>query len=395
MRHPESIVRAIDIKRRKSALRRLFFYLNLFLEFVRRYFSSSKVSHPLYSTLSHPLFQQRKNSSYFESTLRSKSLVSYSIGVPIFSHQPDYGRRPLIVEIVDHPLHSVPSISGICQPFEYLKFCEPIESLYISSNVTDIVVYNHRIISLFLHYLPKLSYANFHVFPPPWRCNFDLDMFSKPSIGLKFLSISSSFKQKATFLLLEAWEQFLDLLPNQAIKPQLTLVCHDIPSRIIQTLPSSIVLIDKIPLNSSLKNFLFTSCQVYVSCSVMDGIGPLEALSYAKPIISLNTINASQYVTSTNGFLVEIPFDYYDPVHYGTTWKLDSDFLSLVNSQSSRKFIASQLSAAMLRYATNQSLIDQHSAASRNHFLTSFTLEMFSSKLSFLFGQYTTDLRFF
>jgi glycosyltransferase involved in cell wall biosynthesis len=391
MRYPDSIVRAISVKRQNSLSRQLLFYLNLGLEIFRRYFASSKVCHPLYSTLSHPLFQQRNRSPQFVSTLSSKSLVGYSIGLSLDPRQHENCKKPLVVEIVDHPLHSAPLISGICQPFEYLQYCEPIETLYLSSNVNDIVVYSQKTAALFAHYFPNLSNVRFHVLPPPWRCNIDFDALGKPSRGLNFLAISSSFKHKATILLIEAWEQFLDFIPNKAVEPQLTLVCHDIPSRIVDTLPSSIVLLDKIPLSTSDKKRLFGNCHVYISCSVMDGIGPLEALSYAKPIISLNTINASQYVTSSNGFLVDIPYEYYDPLHYGTTWKLDSDFLSLITSQPSRRLIVNQLSAVMLQYANNPSLVDEHAEFSRYHFLSSFTLEYFSSRLSSIFSPYTSD----
>ena len=371
------------------------YYLNIALEIVCRLFSSTNVCHPLYSTLSHPLFQQRQRSRLFDSTLRSKSLVAYSIGLSLSFSKHDNSGKPLVVEVVDHPLHSAPLISGICQPFEYLDFCERIEELYIASNVVDIVVYSSKTISLFAHYMPSLSGLHYHVLPPPWRCNINTNSLTQYSRGfnrdLKFLAICSSFTAKAAILLIDAWEQFLDLLPDQSIDPQLTLVCHDVPSNVRSSLPSSIVLIDKIPLTVSLKDYLFSHCHVYIACSVMDGIGPLEALSYGKPIISFDTINASQYVCSSNGYLLEIPFEYYDPFHYGTTWKLDADFLSLVTSLASRQLISNRLSDAMLQYVINPSLVDTHSSASRNHYYSRFTLDYFSQRLTSILSCYSTN----
>ena len=64
-----------------------------------------------------------------------------------------------------------------------------------------------------------------------------------------------------------------------------------------------------------------------ITTTLTDGVTPIEATSYGKPVIVFRAQHSEDFINRGNGILVDVPINIYDE-GYGIEWKTNDEYLT-------------------------------------------------------------------
>jgi hypothetical protein len=279
-----------------------------------------KVFFPYRASFIHPAFNESKNNPPLHYVNKHNArLFHYIQGANQTGIEENH-----IIEVIDHALSLLAPYNGYaltCQ--EYVEQVPIAKKLYDSPKLTKILFTSEGQRKVFRRYFPDDElFKKTKVLPLAWHDNTDKakKQFDKDR---NFLFIASHYQTKGVAIVLDAWGRYVASNPNAT----LTLVSHDIPKEIEHQLHSSITLIKQAPLSKVLKEQLYTTSDVAIATTLTDGVTPIEATSYGKPVIVFRAQHSEDFINRENGILVDVPINIYDE-GYGIEWKTNDEYLT-------------------------------------------------------------------
>jgi len=293
--------------------------------------NDTKVFLEYYNHYTHPNIRKRyygKRAPLIWNNLRSSEVV-HSIQFPKSS----YLGKKVIIEPDDHCL-VIGACLGIFKPMELVSRRQEINDFILSSNVSRVLLGNNELVNHAKHYFSKDALKKFSIYPeiscvPKVNKIFIKERYKySPSIyKVKYLSIASSFRNKAVDILIKSF------IKSQS-SGELTIVCHDIPDDFKRKIlkQKNIILIEDLPLKEKKKQQLYLNADVYINTTNIDG-GPVavNALEYGLPIITNTYHRGKSYINNNNGILLSEPMRYYDPSGFRIKWNSREDYLEQVD----------------------------------------------------------------
>ena len=302
------------------------FFYNLICEFIYRNIASIFTKKLIYFTyksyLNHPAFLEvMLNPPVVYSNKASAKLLHLIQG----GTEKDY-KNNCIVEVIDHPLSVLaPFLGKDLNCKDYINNLELAEQIYASKNVKTILLMSFGQLELFKSYFnnPEIL-SKIQVLPLPWKNNIS-NTIKASNTNLSFLFIASDFLSKGVEIVLDAWIIF----KRTNLDAKLNLVCHNFPEDKLYKLHKSITLLRNVPLARELKDCLYSNADVVIATSLTDGVTPIEATSYGKPIIVFRGQHSYDFINNLNGICIEVPINYYDE-GYGSLWETDGSYFELL-----------------------------------------------------------------
>jgi hypothetical protein len=302
------------------------FFRKLIFEYISRVFAFIFTKQNIYFTyksyLNHPAFSELLiNPPVFYSNKRNSKLLHLIQG----GTEKDYTNN-CIIEVIDHPLSVLaPFLAKDLNCKDYINNLELAEQIYASKNVKKVLLISFGQLELFKSFFTNSEILNkIQVLPLPWKNNISCTDTDSDN-NLSFLFIASDFLSKGVEIVLDAWLVFKMTNKNA----QMDLVCHNFPEEKLFKLHKSITLFRNVPLKRDLKDFLYSKADVVIATSLTDGVTPIEATSYGKPIIVFRGQHSYDFINNSNGFCIDVPINYYDE-GYGSLWETDRSYFELV-----------------------------------------------------------------
>jgi len=242
-------------------------------------------------------------------------------------HHPDViNQKPFVIEPNDHPF--APAIEY--EPEKNLQKKEDVLKLYQTAQCKKILVESSGQMELFKYYFPEiLSKCEIIRLGAIPRVSID-EIKSKNTQNLTFLCLASDFVLKGVDLIIDSW---CALKSKDNIK--LILCCPNVPESYRKKISAekTIILNTKAPLNESEKHQLHLQAHVVLAPLHIDGGGNvIEAMEYGLPIITFRCQRSADQVMNKNGFIVDVPFYYYDTEGWGIRWKTKEEFLKILEN---------------------------------------------------------------
>lgn len=305
---------------------KILFKLKLYEEYLNREifsnFEEMKIYFPYRAEYFHPAFDELMRHPPINYVNRHNAeLFHYIQGA-----NPNGLIKNHIVEVIDHALSILAPYNGLrltCS--DYVNQIPVAKELYESPKIKKIIFISEGQREIFAGYFPDSELMDkTTVIPLAWHDNTKKSKH-RFTDERKFLFIASNYTAKGVQIVLDAWEIYIQNNP----KAKLTLVSHDIPKETEAELDNSISLIKKAPLPKYLKEKLYAECDVSVATTLTDGVTPIEATSYGKPVIIFRTQHSKDFIDENNGILVDVPVNIYDD-EYGIKWKTNDEYLDSV-----------------------------------------------------------------
>lgn len=240
-------------------------------------------------------------------------------------------KRPFIIESNDHPLSVVGWKKKAFEPAEVLALVDIAQKVYDHENCKAILIPCNGFRQLFEYYLPrKISGKLIEV--SPLVCNLrKIDWDSRSRLPITFSCLASDYYLKGVDLVLQAW--FSSDKKNDC---KLILACPNIPldmqSKIISD--KSITLITKAPLTFKEKEMILSSSHVTLAPTHLHGgANVAEGLEYGHVPIAFE-YHAKYFYGM--GSTISVPYHFYTPEHYGTSWRTFNDFLQRLSTDKKK-----------------------------------------------------------
>ena len=289
------------------------------------FFTDKRIYFPYKVSLNHPAFNELKNNPPVKySNKHNAKLFHYIQGSGRSSLDK---KEHIILEVIDHALSLLAPYNGYKLTFnEYIQQVAIARTLYLSPELKKIIFISEGQKEVFKKYFPEdIILKKSVVIPLAWLDNTEKTK-SKINDSRNFLLIASNYQTKGVQLVLDAWNKYILTNP----KATLTLVSHDIPKEIEESLHNSVILIKEAPLPIHLKDELYSKSDVAIATTLTDGVTAIEATSYGKPIIIFRMQHAEDLIDNNNGILVDTPINLYDD-GYGIEWKTIDEYIEFID----------------------------------------------------------------
>jgi hypothetical protein len=268
----------------------------------------------------HPSFYRFYKYPPVKWCLRSKADILHWINFPDI-----IDNRPFVLESNDHPL----SAAGLSQPGEVLKNMNKAIDIYLHPSCKKIIAGYKGEFDLFQNYCPQNVLNKLVLLPILPAIPKAIDWINR-SCDLSnpvFLCLASDYISKGVDLLIDAW-----LNVPERNNGQLIIVCSNIPEYVIeQVRGEKIRVISKPLLTEREKDDLHRMAHVAIGPQHIDGgANMVEAMEWGLPIITMRTHRSDSLLRNDNGFLVDVPFYFYDIEYYGTRWKTFEEFFKVL-----------------------------------------------------------------
>jgi glycosyltransferase involved in cell wall biosynthesis len=159
-----------------------------------------------------------------------------------------------------------------------------------------------------------------------------------------FCCLASDYFLKGVDLVLHAW-----LSIEKRNSSKLILACPNIPPDVRQKIigEKSIILIEKAPLTLAEKEAIFRSSHVSLAPThVHGGANVVEGLEYGHiPIM----FEYHSRIFQDFGSTIPVPYYFYSPKDYGTTWKTFHDFITLISADKKAGVFDTVVEALILK----------------------------------------------
>ena len=341
----------------------------LIIEFTKRlfisFFQKKKIYFTYSSYLFHPIFSEIKKHPPIHYCNKFNAKIFHYIQGCLPSEIKNF----VIIEVIDHPLSLLaPYLNKELNCSDYIQNIDLATQIYLNDSIKKIILVSNGQFNIFKKYFPDnkiLEKAT--VLPLTWKDNINN---GKKDINDNhtYLFIASDFYSKGVFLVIDAWNIF----KKNNSRDKLILVCHNIPNEIKIYLDKSINLIETIPLSITQKNELYSNADVVIALSLTDGISPIEATSYGKPIIVCRGQHSTDFVNNNNGILVDVPVNIYDD-DYGFLWKSELEYIDVIKKMHEKNEFAysiRDLVDAFIYFSNNDNIIIARNMAIEKYYNT-------------------------
>ena len=341
----------------------------LIIEFTKRlfisFFRKKKIYFTYSSYLFHPIFSEIKKYPPINYCNKFNAKIFHYIQGCLPSEIKNF----VIIEVIDHPLSLLaPYLNKELNCSDYIQNIDLATEIYLNDSIKKIILVSNGQFNNFKKYFPDYKILEkATVLPLTWKDNINN---GKKDINDShtYLFIASDFYSKGVFLVIDAWNFF----KKNNSKDKLILVCHNIPNEIKIYLDNSIDLIETIPLAIKKKNELYSSADIVIALSLTDGISPIEATSYGKPIIVCRGQHSTDFVNNNNGILVDVPVNIYDDA-YGFLWKTELEYIDVIKKMYQKNEFASSirdLVDALIHFSNKDNIIIARNMAIEKYYNT-------------------------
>ncbi len=370
---------------KKLIKKKVIIKINLIITFIKRFFNSLFSKRKIYFTnnayLLHPIFSEiKKHPPLNYSNKFNAEIFHFIQGCRVNDL-----KKNVIIEVIDHPLSILaPYFNKDLSCFDYIQNIDFATNLYLNDSIKKILLVSQGQYNIFKKYFPKVEILEKTlILSLPWKDNISK---GKKIINENrtFLFIASDFHSKGVFLILDAWNLFI----KKNTSDRLILVCHNIPIDIKNYLDPSIQLIEEIPLSLEQKDYLYSNADVVIAPSLTDGISPIEATSYGKPIIIFRGQHSNDFVDNENGILVDVPINIYDD-GYGVLWKTESEYIDIILHMYKKNEFSNtiqSLTDSFTYFLNHENLILARDGAIEK-FYNSYQIKIRNQKLSILYNE--------
>jgi hypothetical protein len=244
-------------------------------------------------------------------------------------HHPVKSDKPFILEPNDHPLAPACRV----EPWENIGKVEEVAEKYLNCLCKKIIVESPGQMDLFKYYygnkgtiIDKCIITSGGLIPN--KVNWDKKLKRIMKGEFNYVCLASDFTRKGVDIIIEAWSRFYKYKRNS----KLYLACPNVPEKYNDIIKNSnIILIKKAPLSESDKTKLHALSDVALAPLHTDGGANInEAFENGLTVITMRNQRSQGYSLNNNCIVIDVPFYYYDPQHWGVTWKTANDFFSIL-----------------------------------------------------------------
>lgn len=318
---------------RKLRFYQMYLRIRFFFERLLRAFNTSDIFFDYHyeAADAHPFFKRYYQLPPTPYANETKAQIAH------FIHHPKFiDNRPFIIEPNDHPLAPLCRV----EPIENTSGLEIVHALYSRSNCRKIIVESPGQMRLFQHYFPDERILNKCQIIPigavPKQVDWQLKFNRLQRGELNFLCLVSDFNMKGADLIIDAWLNFVKLAPQA----RLWLVCTNVPEEYLAKIripKNRITFIGKAPLTEKVKQYLFSQVDISLAPLHTDGgANIVESFENGVGVITFRSQRSEGQIVNGTGHVIDVPYYYYDPEHYGITWLTMQDFFKKVREDKSR-----------------------------------------------------------